>query len=379
MTERQMQFRVGLFVIVAFIACAVMVFHFGQIGELWKPQYPLLLHFDSAPGVYPGTPVRRNGVAIGKVEDVTFDKYKGGVILMVRIDKDVRLRQDAEPGLVSSLLGDATIEFTPGKSPRFLEAGDKIQGETPKDPMQLVADLEQNMSRTLTTFNSTGQEWNQVARNLNSLMETNRGNLDQVIERTVVSLDEFTRTMNAARKTLNYADTILGDPQTQENMRKTMVALPEMINETRQVIQTVRSAVVKADQNLANLSGVTEPLAKRSTSIVTQLDNTVANLDAMSGQMRDFVEIAVKEDGSLQQLAKNPDLYRNLNNSAVSISLLLKNLGPILRDVRIFSDKIARHPELIGVSGALNPSTGIKEPAGSYPEASRQKPGFSRE
>ncbi|MCA9147569.1 MAG: hypothetical protein KDB05_32570, partial [Planctomycetales bacterium] len=31
------------------------------------------------------------------------------------------------------------------------------------------------------------------------------------------------------------------------------------------------------------------------------------------------------------------------------------------RDVRIFSDKVARHPELIGVSGALRGSAGIKE------------------
>ena len=378
MTERQLQFRVGLFVIVAVIAGGVMVFHFGQLGELWQPQYPLLLHFDAAPGVYPGTPVRRNGVSIGKVDDVIFDKYEGGVIILVSIKNDVKLRQDAEPGLVQSILGDATIEFTPGKSPRFLESGAKIKGRTPKDPLQLVEDLERNVSETLATFNATGAEWNKVAKNMNSLMETNRGNLDQVIERTVVSLDEFVRTMTAAQKTLNYTDTVLGDPQLQENMKKTMVALPEMIEETRLVIQTVRSAVLKADQNLANLSDVTAPLAKRSTSIVTQLDSTVANLDAMSGQLRNFVEIAVKEDGALQQLAKNPDLYRNLNNSAVSLSLLLKNLAPIIHDVRIFSDKIARHPEIIGVSGALNPSSGVKEPAVQYPEASRTNPRFSR-
>ena len=154
MTERQMQFRVGLFVIVAVIATGVMVFHFGQLQMLWQPQYPLLLHFDSAPGVYPGTPVRRNGVAIGKVEDVVFDKYEGGVIVMARINNDVKLRQDAQPGLVQSLLGDATIEFTPGKSPRFLASGEKIEGKTPKDPLQIVEELEKNVSITLATFNS---------------------------------------------------------------------------------------------------------------------------------------------------------------------------------------------------------------------------------
>ncbi len=378
MTERQMQFRVGLFVIVAVVATGVMVFHFGQLQTLWQPQYPLLLHFDSAPGVYPGTPVRRNGVAIGKVEDVVFDKYEGGVIVMARINSDVKLRQDAEPGLVQSLLGDATIEFTPGKSPRFLASGAKVEGKTPKDPVQIVEDLEKNVSITLATFNSTGAEWNKVARNLNSLMDTNRGNLDKVIEQTVVSLDEFTKTMTIAQKTLNYADTVLGDPTAQANLKKSLESLPGMIDETRQVIQTVRLAVVKADENLANLNGVTAPLAERSTSIVTRLDSTVANLDAVSSQLRDFVELAVKKDGSIQQFTANPDLYNNLNNSAASLAVLLKNLDPVLRDVRIFSDKIARHPEIIGVSGALTPSSGVKEPVMEYPQTARPNPIFPR-
>ena len=209
-------------------------------------------------------------------------------------------------------------------------------------------------------------------------METNRGSLDKVIEQTVVSLDEFTKTMTAAQKTLNYADTVLGDPTAQANLRKSLESLPGMINDTRQVIQTVRLAVVKADQNLANLNGVTEPLAQRSTSIVTRLDSTVANLDAVSGQLRDFVELAVKKDGSIQQFAANPDLYNNLNNSAASLAVLLKNLDPVLRDVRIFSDKIARHPEIIGVSGALTPSSGVKEPAAEYPQTARPNPRFPR-
>jgi phospholipid/cholesterol/gamma-HCH transport system substrate-binding protein len=373
-----MQFRVGLFVIMAVIATAVMVFQFGQVGEFFHPQYPLLIHFDSAPGVYPGTPVRRNGVAIGKVDDVVFDKYEGGVMVIARINNDVKLRQDAEPGLTQSLLGDASIEFTPGKSPRFLEAGAKIKGKTPKDPMQIVEELEKNVSLALVTLNATGEEWNKLAQNINGLVETNRGNLNQVIERSVISLAEFTDTMNAAQKTFGHAEGVLGNPQAQANMRKTLDTLPQMIEETRQVIQTVRLAVVKADENLASLNGVTAPLAERSTSIITRLDSTVANLDAMSSQLRTFVELAVKEDGSIQQFATNPELYQNLNNSAASLSLLLNNLEPVLRDVRIFSDKIARHPEIIGVSGALNPSSGVKEPEVTYPEAQRPTTRFSR-
>ena len=37
-------------------------------------------------------------------------------------------------------------------------------------------------------------------------------------------------------------------------------------------------------------------------------------------------------------------------------------MGPVVEDLRIFSDKVASHPELIGVSGALRSSSGVKNP-----------------
>ena len=33
----------------------------------------------------------------------------------------------------------------------------------------------------------------------------------------------------------------------------------------------------------------------------------------------------------------------------------------MLRDVEIFADKLARHPELIGLAGVIRPSSGLKE------------------
>ena len=85
MTERQLQFRVGLFVILSGAAIAGMVFYFGEIAQMWEPRYPLVVHFENAPGVFPGTPVRRNGISIGKVQEVVFDEHRGGVLTLISI------------------------------------------------------------------------------------------------------------------------------------------------------------------------------------------------------------------------------------------------------------------------------------------------------
>jgi phospholipid/cholesterol/gamma-HCH transport system substrate-binding protein len=68
------------------------------------------------------------------------------------------------------------------------------------------------------------------------------------------------------------------------------------------------------------------------------------------------------EDGSVHRFVSDPELYENLSASAESLNVLVQSLDPILKDVRIFSDKIAAHPELLGVSGAIRGSSGIKDP-----------------
>ncbi|MEZ5949624.1 MAG: hypothetical protein R3C12_10490 [Planctomycetaceae bacterium] len=59
--------------------------------------------------------------------------------------------------------------------------------------------------------------------------------------------------------------------------------------------------------------------------------------------------------------AQDPQLYRNLQLSSASLAALLSNLEPIMQDMRVFSDKVARHPELLGVSGYMKGSSGLKE------------------
>jgi phospholipid/cholesterol/gamma-HCH transport system substrate-binding protein len=363
MTERQLQFRVGLFVLAAAAATAVMVFKFSDIKELWEPKYSIAIHFDTAPGVFPDTPVRRNGIAIGAVREVLFDEEHGGVVVHVEIRESIRLRADAEPRLMRSLLGDSRVEFTPGRSRELLQPGSRIEGIPPSDPLQAIDRVEQRLTATLDSFEATSREWQQVGRNFNALMDTNRGNLDLVVERAAESLHEFTRTMQTFHEALGNANAIVGDPQNQEHLRQTLAAMPQMVAETREAIAAVRAAVVHADANLKNLEQVTGPLADHSRSIVTKLDGTLTNLESLSGELDQFGRIVAREDGSLRRFVSDPELYENLNRSADSLAILLKALEPTLADLRILSDKLARHPELLGVGGAFRPSSGIKDPS----------------
>ena len=54
---------------------------------------------------------------------------------------------------------------------------------------------------------------------------------------------------------------------------------------------------------------------------------------------------------------------------------IMPRLDRILRDFEVFADKIARHPESIGVGGAVRPSAGLKEsPTLNPPQPYKQRP-----
>jgi phospholipid/cholesterol/gamma-HCH transport system substrate-binding protein len=361
MTERQLQFRVGMFVVVAMTIAAVLIFQFSDLRDVFSKRYELLAHFDSAPGVLPGAPVRMNGIHIGNVSRINLDRQNGGVLLQLSINEGYHLRSDSVVSLQSSLLGDATIEISPGVSPVDFDNRTILNGETPPDLMGIVQRMEVQLATTMTSFESTSREWQLVARNINGLVETNRGDLHSVIDRTAESLDEFTNTMKQAGKAFDNTNRLIGDPETVANLRQAFAGLPIIVNETRQTITAMRHTVDSINGNLKNIEGVTEPLAKHTTSIVVRLDQSLANIEKITGELRDVAEIASRSDGSLKRFLEDPSLYNDLENSAMSLSVLLKNLHPIVKDMRVFTDKVARRPELLGVGGALRPSSGLKD------------------
>jgi phospholipid/cholesterol/gamma-HCH transport system substrate-binding protein len=361
MDEQKLQFRVGLLVLFSVAIAGVLVVRFGGLKQYWEKTWAVAIHFDEAPGVQPGTPVKMNGILIGRARQVAFDETDPGVLVVVDIQAERKLRTDSKPTIARSLFGDATIEFTPGQSREFLPPNMKLQGESPVDPLAAVQEMQVQVSDTLASFKSTSAEWEQVGKNFNELMLTERGSLDDVIERTALVLDDFAKTMKAAHETLASTNQVIADPEVQRNLRETIAALPQLVAETRDTIAATKRSIEKVNDNLAQVQAATAPLAEHSRNMVSKLDGGLIQLESLLTELNSFATMLNDEDGTLQQLISDPALYNNLNRSAGALAVILDNLEPTLRDVRIFADKVARHPEVLGVRGAISGSSGLKE------------------
>ncbi|MCA9055918.1 MAG: MCE family protein [Planctomycetaceae bacterium] len=368
MDEQKLQFRVGLFVLASLAVTAVLIVRFGDVKKYWQESYALAIQFDEAPGIAPGTPVRMNGILIGRTRKVLLDDAEPGVLVVVDIEADRKLRTDSAPMIIRSVFGDATIEFSPGSSTDYIPPNMKLQGKAPQDPLETVRRMEIQVTETLEAFRTTSDEWKTVGSNVNALMETERGHLSEVIEKTAVALDDFAKTMHSAQAMLAETRQLVADPEMQAHLKATIATLPELVQETRQTIAAARLSVEQAglslnkvNANLDQVQAATAPLAEHSQRLVARLDGGLLQLESLLTELNTFATMINDEDGTLQRFATDPQLYENLNKSTAAMAVLTQNLEPTLRDIRIFADKVARHPEVLGVSGAITGSSGLKE------------------
>ena len=344
-------------VLATLMVAAILVVLFSELPlPVLRRTYTVYIHFTAAPGVSVDTPVRKSGILIGRVTDVQFTE-DGSVLVTADIKKDINLDRKEVPRISGSLLGgDAVIQFvmpSTGPSKQFIQHGDYIEGLVATNPLEALSDMQGNINQAISSVAVAGAEVSKVAQNLNDLLTNN----DEQINRIVMKTE---RTLDGLQTALGGVNSVFGDEQLRNDLKRTINSLPEVMQQTRKALAGIQQTTNLADRNLRNLEGFTGPLGQRGEQMVTRIDQTVGRLDELLQQFVEFGKALNRREGSLGQLVNNPDLYQHLNAAAGNIEQLTRELKPIVRDARAFTDKIARHPELLGVRGAIKPSTGIK-------------------
>ncbi len=355
MNDRMMQFRVGVVVLATAIIAGILIVLFGDLPSLVQATYPLKMSFADARGVSNGTPVRKNGILVGRVADVELDE-KGGVSVVADIDSYVPIYKDEQPRIATTLLGDAEIQLVPGRvvPPRQRIAPEEVLvGAVSRDPFEVFATLEPKLGAALESLTQASESVTKLSANLDRLLLGDDDTFSKMVAKTEKALDAFSLAMD------NIND-VMGDANARANLKQTLNSLPEVINDLRTTVQGIGTTVDTADRNLRNLEGLTRPLGERGEGMVAQVDKTIGRLDEVLQQATFFTRALNESDGTLGKLVRDPKVYDDLAQAAANVNNLTKELRPIVDDVRVFTDKIARHPEQLGVRGALDRRPGLK-------------------
>jgi phospholipid/cholesterol/gamma-HCH transport system substrate-binding protein len=357
MDERIIHFRVGAVVIVATLIAVSLILFFRE-GDVWTSKYTLYMIFKRAPNVTEDTPIRKNGILIGRVTRV--ELYEDRVRITGSISSQFPLRKNELPSIgAGSLFGDAVIEFAPGvgKAPtnEYYADGDVItEGLVASDPLSVLVNLEPQLTSAVVSMDQAGRDLSSAAGSVNALIGNNEARLNRIVQKTEGTLDQFNTSLTSINK-------IVADEELNENLKRTLQNLPTVMDELEQTIIESREAIAgfkrvgeRAERNLENLEDLTRPLGERGEELAEDIARSVENVDLLLAQLVEFSQALNNREGTLGKLVYDRELYDRLNHTIGNVEEVSRQFQPIVNDVRILSDKLARDPRQLGLKGALD-------------------------
>ena len=314
---------------------------------------------------------------------------EGGVLLTLSMEADHRLSHEYVPriGVDSFITGDAKLEFVkadPERLDQLFEGnaeliqsryadGDYLSyGDKADDPFSVLFGLEDEMRDTMQSVRGAGQAIEQAGTSveelsgqIQALMGDGRSDIQDLAQQSVRTLEEFQLAIQDVRRVINAA-----------GVQQTAESLPDLVEEARATLQlsqdSFQSLARAGDQFEAagrsldqvtsdagkvvnNVERFTRPLGDRGEEIVAQAIRTLGDLDRTLVQVEQFTRKLNQGEGTLQQLLEDDELYWRVRRTVENVEHATARIRPILDDVRVFTDKIARDPRQLGVRGALTP------------------------
>lgn len=445
MAERRMRLRLGVFMASSLAALAGLVVTFGKFPGLLSNKAGYTVKFPEAPGIAPGTPIRKSGVRIGEVTDLDLDPETGQVRVRIAVDPKYLPRTNEDATITRGLLsGDTAIDFLPrigadgqpvtgGEphppgsefaglppiTPRSIltpasgvittaqQSLDRISGSFEKlervaPKMEAAADEIASLAREARMFipelrktneriqnligdaSQPGADPNSIKALVAELRDTVRavrptidtvGRMVERLEPELVGAARSARlTFDAARPALDALNDVLSPENRKQladllkNMNsvvftilKLSAGLSALIDEADKAMKAVTVQVEAFGGVITDIRALTKPLAERAEQLVTDVTGSAAQLNLVLRDVREVVRVFAREDGTLQKLLTDPQLYQNLDAAALALAKVLARADKIGKDLEVFADKVARRPELIGLGGLARPSSGLKD------------------
>jgi phospholipid/cholesterol/gamma-HCH transport system substrate-binding protein len=249
------------------------------------------------------------------------------------------------------------------------DVGPELQ-KTAQEIRALSRNMDKQIPELSREIQLTTRSWGKVGERVDVLLQTNEDkivkSIDQ-LERSLKRVNEVFSDEN--QKYLNETlRNVRNGTQQLEVLAKDTGAL---IRDSQVTVKQVGESMKKADQAIDNLQKVIGPISDKSPKILKNLEESTDNLNRTLKDMRELMQVFGRSDGTVQKLLSDPTLYNNVNDSVVMVTKILPRLDRALRDVEVFADKLARHPELLGIGGVVRPSSGLRDspsmPYRTYP------------
>jgi phospholipid/cholesterol/gamma-HCH transport system substrate-binding protein len=338
-TEKQVkwsQLRVGLTVLLATVAFAILIFLMTGTKGLFTPKLFLKAYFDNAGGLRVGAPVRLEGVDVGNVSrimvvpahqltpvEVTMrvtSKFRGGL----RKDSLVTL---ATAGVLGETFVDIDSRTATGPE---VQNGDELKTRETPD----IQDVVRASQGTLQNVDILVRRLDRIV----SAIERGEGSIGKVIydptlyNRLLATVNQFQSIVGQISEGKGSIGKLITSDELYDKLNDTVDKLNKLADEIDQPQGTVgklikdpslynnaNQTIAKANQLMDNINSGKGALGKFASDpeFAKKLDDTITNLKVISDRLQ-------AGEGSAGRLLKDPSLYTNADQMLLETRSLIK-------------------------------------------------------
>ena len=334
MREKTRNFLVGLTVIVALVLFCGMIVIFRELPGFMRLGYEVRAVFPDSGGISPGSDIVLAGMRIGRVAEVKFtdDDPRKGVTFLLVIKRRYRIPGDVNPYICGrGLAGGAVLELrSDGREPGATR-GQRMQWlpqdevatlyppeDTPSGPPSIIpADLTRDVRAAMQSFTKLAEGLNTFITPPDGTPTTRPANLHV----TMAKLDRAMDAVNA----------ILGDKDSQDNIKGAFAGMKAAADATRQTMEEMR---VLASETRASVGKITT----RATATAARFDKLAGRLvedaDHLGKLLTALSKAAGKlstDEGTAGKLLTDPKLYNDLLDTAAQLKAALTDLRELLQ------------------------------------------------
>lgn len=225
MQQKNLELKVGLFVLLGLLSVGVLIVSFGRFGELFQKSYELTVQFENTDGVIKNSQVLYRGARVGTVSTSPQIADQGKhVVLGIKVNKDIQIDRGSTFEVGSyGLLGDRFIDVQPPaeSTGEYFSDGDVVIGSKSVG----LTDLAERFDPVITRINEivAGLEEKGVVDNLANSMESISGitrKLDNILEQAENGKGPVYTLLNDEKTAAEIKEMIREFNQLGENLRK---------------------------------------------------------------------------------------------------------------------------------------------------------------
>ena len=287
---------IGLSAVIALLLLVFGIDYLKGINVFHTANYFFAV-YDNVTGLSVSAPVHANGFKVGQVREMRYEyDNPGHVRVELALDPELKVPEGTVAVLGSDLLGTATISLEMPKSTDYADVGTTLQSKLAESLMDNVsADLMPKFMSILPKLDSLLAAVTTVVT-------------DPAIAVSVKRLDAITANVNAVTENVNLLT---------QQVSGAMQPLPGVMNNAATAATHLSAMSVNLNHmsnNLDSLSGTLQQMP---------LASTVANVEALTENLRHITAQLESRDNSMGLLLNDDQLYNNLNGAVGSLDSLL--------------------------------------------------------